>query len=110
MLDTADQCASNPCLNDGLCIDGDYRYTCQCLPGFSGQKCQFRDDEGKITSNQNQVDLHFPKKNYTVNDKNVFYIPLIKISFLYHPIHRAKGQWRIHNFQEGAANAGGKGL
>lgn len=51
MLDTADQCASNPCLNDGLCIDGDYRYTCQCLPGFSGQKCQFRDDEGKITSN-----------------------------------------------------------
>lgn len=53
MLDTADQCASNPCVNDGLCIDGDYRYTCQCLPGFSGVNCQFKDDEG-IYSN---VDL-----------------------------------------------------
>ncbi len=43
MLDRADQCASNPCQNDGLCIDGDYRYTCQCLSGFSGPNCQFRD-------------------------------------------------------------------
>ena len=46
MLDTRDQCASNPCQNDGLCIDGDYRYSCQCLHGFSGFNCQFRDDPG----------------------------------------------------------------
>ena len=40
LLDTTNQCESSPCQNDGLCIDGDYKYTCQCLPGFKGYNCQ----------------------------------------------------------------------
>ncbi len=40
LLDKANQCDSNPCQNDGLCIDGDYQYTCQCLSGYSGYNCE----------------------------------------------------------------------
>ena len=39
-LDNINQCVSSPCQNDGLCIDGDYKYTCQCIPGFRGYNCE----------------------------------------------------------------------
>lgn len=29
-----DECASNPCLNDGLCIDEVNQFTCECAAGF----------------------------------------------------------------------------
>ncbi len=37
-----DECASNPCLNNGKCVQG-YRpneYVCKCGPKFSGKNCQ----------------------------------------------------------------------
>ena len=54
MLDKKDQCLGNPCQNEGLCIDGDYRYTCQCLPGFHGDKCQHSVFEEKPSADQTQ--------------------------------------------------------
>ncbi len=36
-------CASNPCLNGGVCTsqnDEDQTYTCSCPAGCSGQNCQ----------------------------------------------------------------------
>src|SRR6185295_14897439 len=40
-----DECLSEPCLNNGECVDGDNRYTCQCLPGFTGDNCENEIDE-----------------------------------------------------------------
>ena len=34
-----DECDSNPCVN-GDCIDLVNKYTCDCLPGYTGPKCE----------------------------------------------------------------------
>ena len=36
------QCDPNPCKNNAECIepkDGEFGYTCKCLPGYSGPHC-----------------------------------------------------------------------
>lgn len=35
-----DECASQPCYNNGVCIDLPQGYSCQCPPGYSGINCQ----------------------------------------------------------------------
>jgi len=35
-----DACASQPCLNGGLCLKTEYSYKCQCAPGFDGENCE----------------------------------------------------------------------
>ena len=35
-----DNCAGNPCLNNGTCSNGINSFTCQCAPGFTGAKCE----------------------------------------------------------------------
>ena len=39
-----DDCASNPCKNDGECVDKVNDFECQCKPGFTGKDC----NEGKL--------------------------------------------------------------
>ena len=47
-------CAAKPCLNGGTCKKVDAKkFTCTCLPGYSGDRCQER---GKLLN------------NYTVNE------------------------------------------
>ncbi|XP_070205241.1 fibropellin-1-like isoform X4 [Littorina saxatilis] len=36
----ADDCASGPCLNGGACTDLVGSYSCACLPGYSGSRCE----------------------------------------------------------------------
>ena len=36
MLVIADQCDSNPCQNNSICVGG----KCECLPGYSGENCK----------------------------------------------------------------------
>ena len=31
-----DNCASNPCQNDGTCVDSDGYYVCVCVFGYTG--------------------------------------------------------------------------
>ncbi|CAH1779947.1 unnamed protein product [Owenia fusiformis] len=40
-----DECFSNPCLNDGTCDDGFHDYTCSCVPGYEGLRCDIDIDE-----------------------------------------------------------------
>ena len=37
---TSNECLSNPCLNNGTCVDHIWNYTCQCSTGFTGSNCQ----------------------------------------------------------------------
>jgi len=30
------ECASNPCRNDAVCVDGINQFNCSCQPGFTG--------------------------------------------------------------------------
>ena len=34
------ECGSNPCQNGATCQDGINKYTCDCLPGYTGGNCQ----------------------------------------------------------------------
>ncbi|KAI8494247.1 calcium ion binding [Branchiostoma belcheri] len=40
-----DYCASDPCHNGGTCVDGVNSYTCQCVPGLTGDNCENDIDE-----------------------------------------------------------------
>ncbi|KAI0221968.1 hypothetical protein LSAT2_026773 [Lamellibrachia satsuma] len=33
------ECDSNPCMNGATCVDDINRYTCTCVPGYSGVHC-----------------------------------------------------------------------
>ena len=35
-----DDCASNPCMNDGVCKDGPSNYTCICSAEYNGTHCE----------------------------------------------------------------------
>ena len=34
-----DECASSPCQNGGTCVDVVNAYTCNCVPGYTGENC-----------------------------------------------------------------------
>ena len=40
VLDSNDCLPFNPCLNGGICNDGLNTFTCTCLPGFTGDRCE----------------------------------------------------------------------
>ena len=35
-----DECATTPCLNNGICIDGINRFVCRCSAGYTGTTCE----------------------------------------------------------------------
>lgn len=34
-----DECESNPCLNNGTCIDAEAGFWCECKHGWKGKTC-----------------------------------------------------------------------
>jgi len=39
--ENTDSCLSNPCLNGGICHDGESRYDCDCGDIFGGVNCEY---------------------------------------------------------------------
>ena len=35
-----DECAFSPCENGGSCVDGVNMFTCECLAGYTGDRCE----------------------------------------------------------------------
>ena len=35
-----DECVNHTCSNGGSCVDGVNNYSCKCIPGFTGDRCQ----------------------------------------------------------------------
>lgn len=35
-----DECLTEPCVNDGMCLNILGSYVCQCKEGFSGPRCE----------------------------------------------------------------------
>lgn len=48
-----DECASEPCLNAGVCVDGINEYHCECMTGFAGAYCERNIDDCKPTPCKN---------------------------------------------------------
>ncbi|CAH3189885.1 unnamed protein product, partial [Porites lobata] len=40
-----DDCASHPCFNNGSCLDAVNSYSCNCLEGFNGSRCEINIDD-----------------------------------------------------------------
>ncbi|XP_043577370.1 neurocan core protein-like [Chiloscyllium plagiosum] len=38
-------CQTNPCLHEGTCVSNRTVYTCNCVPGFTGENCEIDIDE-----------------------------------------------------------------
>ena len=52
-----DECGSNPCINDGTCVDGLATFTCLCPSHFAGVSCEIGTQQQKL--NTLQVSSHF---------------------------------------------------
>ena len=35
-----DECATTPCLHNGICVDGVNRFDCRCAAGYTGTICE----------------------------------------------------------------------
>ena len=40
-----DECATNPCLNNGTCVDLFNNYYCNCSAGYNGSHCEIGTSE-----------------------------------------------------------------
>ena len=60
-----DECASQPCNNNGTCIDGVDNFVCNCQPGFNGSKCEVNIDECESKPCQNSMQCVDGVNKYT---------------------------------------------
>ena len=35
-----DNCVNHACANGATCVDGNNNYSCSCLSGFTGERCE----------------------------------------------------------------------
>ena len=35
-----DECSSQPCQNNGRCLNGIAQYSCRCIEGYAGTNCE----------------------------------------------------------------------
>ena len=71
------ECASNPCVNGGTCVDGINQYTCMCRSGTYGTNCE--NSKHLLVTKMSYWALHCSFGRY----RNVINILLIFFIFLY---------------------------
>ncbi|XP_048469900.1 neurocan core protein-like [Rhincodon typus] len=45
ITEESNPCQTNPCLHEGICLSNGTVYTCNCVPGFTGENCEIDIDE-----------------------------------------------------------------
>ena len=61
-----DACTPNPCLNGASCVSNSFGgFTCQCPPGYSGQRCESRDPCASRPCMNNAVCVSSGANGYT---------------------------------------------
>ena len=61
-----DECASDPCQNDGTCNDYVDKYNCSCVDGYTGINCEINiDDCSPINPCENEGTCFDLVNNYT---------------------------------------------
>lgn len=52
-----DDCAGQPCLNGGTCVDHVNNYTCNCADGYTGRDCEV--GECKVSVSEDVISVDF---------------------------------------------------
>ena len=94
-LVVTDHCHSQPCLNNGSCVNSVFQYHCNCLKGFQGLHCQgryihlywvpnklikvqslpLREKEGEVSSvNPSLEEIFFSLLRRRANAPNVIFV------------------------------------
>ena len=60
------QCDSNPCQHNGLCVDKPTGYDCLCINGWDGQDCEIRESSCSIVQDA------CPEDTFCVDTDNGF--------------------------------------
>lgn len=78
-----DECDPNPCVNGASCLDGLGSYTCRCLPGFNGTRCE--------TGTIGQMAHHHGNSRWRRTGKDVINVKCFQLSVTPDCVCQSKG-------------------
>ena len=109
VVNDVDDCAGNPCLNGGVCFDGDGEHTCECSNGFEGANCETAATPTCPLGEQFVSSIFIPANEYEFSYRGNQWVGTGVQSAEGHMGYTAAGSWIAHkwmNLPAGALFAG----